>query len=163
MNPQFDRNNGSKLALNWRVLGILNLYRVLVPLVLVSLYSLGGGRGLSVDSPRLFFSAAIFYLCFGLFSVLLVRRRLGSAYLQTILQATLDIVVLMLLLHACGGVAGGLGLLLLVPVGSLAFLLPPRSALFLAAVTIIALLVHTIWQQLTGHIDINVYATTGLL
>jgi two-component system, NtrC family, sensor histidine kinase PilS len=163
LNPQFDRNNSSKLALDWRVLGILNLYRVLVPLVLVSLYSLGGGRGLSVDSPRLFFSAAVFYLIFGLFSVILVRNRLGSAHLQTILQATLDIVVLMLLLHACGGVAGGLGLLLLVPVGSLAFLLPPRSALFLAAVTIIALLAHTIWQQLTGHIDINVYATTGLL
>jgi two-component system sensor histidine kinase PilS (NtrC family) len=69
----------------------------------------------------------------------------------------------MLLLHACGGVAGGLGLLLLVPVGSLAFLLPPRSALFLAAVTIIALLAHTIWQQVTGRVDINIYATAGLL
>jgi two-component system sensor histidine kinase PilS (NtrC family) len=163
LKPQFDRSNGSALALNWRVLGLLNLYRVLVPLVLVSLYSLGGGRGLNVDSPGLFFTAAAFYLCFGLFSVILVKRRLGSAYIQTILQATLDIVVLMLLLHACGGVAGGLGLLLLVPVGSLAFLLPPRSALFLAAVTILAVLGHTIWQQLTGRIDINIYATAGLL
>jgi two-component system sensor histidine kinase PilS (NtrC family) len=163
LNRQFDRNGGTKLALDWRVLGILNLYRVLVPLVLVSLYSLGGGRGLAVDSPRLFFSAAAFYLCFGLLSVILVRRRVGSAYLQTILQATLDIIVLMLLLHASGGVASGLGLLLLVPVGSLAFLLPPQSALFLAAVTVIAVLVHTIWQQLTGHIDINAYATAGLL
>ena len=162
LNPQFDRQ-GTKLALNWRVLGLLNLYRVLVPLVLVGLYSLGGGRGLAVESPRLFFGAAVFYLCFGLVSIIIVRRRLGSAYLQTILQATLDIVVLMLLVHACGGVAGGLGLLLLVPVGSLAFLLPPRSALFLAAVAIIALLVHTIWQQLIGRVDINVYATAGLL
>ena len=163
MNPPVVRSNGSALALNWRVLGLLNLYRVLVPLVLVSLYSLGGGRGLAVDSPQLFFGAAAFYLCFGLSSVIIVRRRLGSAYIQTIVQATLDILVLMLLLHACGGVAGGLGLLLLVPVGSLAFLLPPRSALFLAAVTIIALLAHTIWQQVTGHADINVYATAGLL
>ncbi|MDP9064926.1 MAG: ATP-binding protein [Pseudomonadota bacterium] len=152
-----------KLALDWRVLGILNVYRVLVPLVLVSLYSLGGGRGLAVDSPRLFFSTGGFYLCFGLISIFLVRRRVGSAYLQTILQATLDIVVLMLLLHSCGGVASGLGLLLIVPVGSLAFLLPPQSALFLAAVTILAVLTHTIWQQLTGRIDINAYATAGLL
>lgn len=163
MNPQFDRPNGSKNALDWRVLGILNLYRVLVPLVLVSLYSLGAGRGLAIDSPRLFFGAAVFYLCFGLFSVVLVRRRLGSAYSQTILQATLDIVVLMTLLHASGGIASGLGLLLLVPVGSLAFLLPPQSALFLAAVTIISVLAHTIWQQLTGHVDINVFASAGLL
>jgi two-component system sensor histidine kinase PilS (NtrC family) len=163
LNPQFSRQNSSKLALDWRVLGILNLYRVLVPLVLVGLYSLGGGRGIAVDSPRLFFSAAIFYLCFGLFSVILVRNRLGSAYLQTILQATLDIVVLMLLLHASGGVASGLGLLLLVPVGSLAFLLPPQSALFLAAVSVISVLAHTIWQQLTGHSDINAYASAGIL
>jgi two-component system sensor histidine kinase PilS (NtrC family) len=154
---------GSTPALNWRVLGLLNLFRILVPLVLVSLYSLRGGRGLTVDSPGLFFAAAGFYLCFGLFSVILVRRRLGSAYIQTILQATLDIVVLLLLLHACGGMASGLGLLLLVPIGSLAFLLPPRSALFLAAVTILALLADTIWQQLAGRVDINIYATTGLL
>jgi two-component system sensor histidine kinase PilS (NtrC family) len=157
------RNNGSKLALNWRVLGLLNLYRVLVPLVLISLYSLGGGRGIAVDSQQLFFGAAIFYLLFGLVSVILVRRRLASAHIQTILQASLDITVLMLLLHACGGVAGGLGLLLLVPVGALAFLLPPRSALFLAAVTVILVLAHTIWQQLTGHADITAYATAGLL
>ncbi|MGO9992202.1 MAG: sensor histidine kinase [Steroidobacteraceae bacterium] len=163
LNRQFDRNGGSKLALNWRVLGLLNLYRVLVPLVLVSLYSLGGGKGISVDSPRLFFAAAAFYLCFGLFSVILVRRRLATAYIQTIFQATLDIVVLLLLLHSCGGVGSGLGLLLLVPVGGLAFLLPPRSALFLAAVTIIAVLGHTIWQQLSGHADVTAYATAGLL
>jgi two-component system sensor histidine kinase PilS (NtrC family) len=163
VNRHIDRTAGTQLALDWRVLGILNLYRVLVPLVLVSVYSLGGGRGLTIDSPRLFFAAAAFYLVFGLFSVILVRRRVGSAYLQTILQATLDIVVLMLLLHASGGVSSGLGLLLLVPVGSLAFLLPPKSALFLAAVTVIAVLGHTIWQQLTSHADINAFATAGLL
>jgi two-component system sensor histidine kinase PilS (NtrC family) len=42
-------------------------------------------------------------------------------------------------------------------------LLPPRSALFLAAVTVILVLAHTIWQQLTGHADITAYATAGLL
>ncbi len=58
--------------------------------------------------------------------------------------------VLILLLHTCGGVASGLGVLFLVPVGALAFLLPPRSALFLAAVAAIAILADTIWQQLGG-------------
>jgi two-component system sensor histidine kinase PilS (NtrC family) len=69
----------------------------------------------------------------------------------------------MLLLHACGGVASGLGLLLLVPVGGLAFLLSQRGALFLAAVAAMAVLGHTIWQQLSGHADIASYATAGLL
>jgi two-component system sensor histidine kinase PilS (NtrC family) len=152
-----------KIGLNWRVLGILNLYRILVPLVLLGLYALSGGRGLPVDSPDLFSSVAVFYLCFGLFSIVLVRRRLLSAHLQTISQATIDIACLMLLLHACGGISSGLGSLLFVPVGGLAFLLPPRSALFLAAVAALAVLLHTIWQQFTGHVDINVYATAGFL
>jgi two-component system sensor histidine kinase PilS (NtrC family) len=163
LNRRNDPSQGANLALNWRVLGLLNLYRVLVPVVLLGLYFLGGPRGIAVESPELFFYALGFYLCFGLFSVILVRRRLATAELQTVVQATVDITVLMLVLHACGGVASGLGLLLLVPVGSLAFLLPPRSALFLAAVTIIAVLVHTIWQQLTGRTDITAYATAGLL
>jgi two-component system, NtrC family, sensor histidine kinase PilS len=163
VNRSIDRNSSPKIAFNWRVLGLLNLYRVLVPLVLLSLYSLGGARGIAVDSPQLFFAVAIFYLGFGLCNIVLVRRRLAGAHIQIILQATIDIVSLMLLLHACGGIASGFGLLLLVPVGSLAFLLPPRSALFLAAVTALAVLVHTIWLQLNGHEDITAYATAGLL
>lgn len=163
MNRPFDRSIPPKIGLNWRVLGILNLFRVLVPLVLLAIYSLGGSRSLPVENRQLFFSVAIFYLCFGLASVVLVRKRLASARVQTVIQATIDIASLMLLLHASGGIANGLGLLLLVPVGGLAFLLPPRSALFLAAVTAIAVLVHTIWQQLTGRADITVYATAGFL
>jgi two-component system sensor histidine kinase PilS (NtrC family) len=150
-------------ALSWRVLAVLNLYRILVPLALLGLYSLGGARGFNVYSAQLFFGATISYLCFGLISILLVRRRLAGANVQTILQAAIDMMVLVLLLHTCGGVASGLGVLFLVPVGALAFLLPPRSALFLAAVAAIAILADTIWQQLGGITDINSYATAGLL
>src|ERR1700693_2760088 len=160
---QFERRVDSKPALNWRVLGLLNLYRVLAPLTLLGLYYLGGARGMAVSSPQLFFAASIAYLCFGLGNVILVRRRLANVKLQTLLQAVVDITALMLLVHACGGVASGLGILFLVPVGSLAFLLPPRRAFFLAAVTALAVLADTIWQQLTGHTDVPAYATAGLL
>jgi two-component system sensor histidine kinase PilS (NtrC family) len=160
---QIDRNVHLTPALNWRVLGLLNLYRVLVPLVLLGLYSLGGARGIGVTSPRVFFTAAIFYLCFGLGNVIVVRRRLASVFVQTIFQASVDLVVSLLLLHAWGGVASGLGLLFLLPVGGLAFLLTPRSALFLAAVAAIAVLGDTIWQQITGPTDLGSYATAGLL
>jgi two-component system, NtrC family, sensor histidine kinase PilS len=167
LNRQFDRridNNANRdPAMVWRVLAVLNLYRVLVPLALLGLYSLGGARGFAVYSSQVFFGATVFYFCFGLVSVLFVRQRLASAKVQTILQASVDMFVLVLLLHTCGGVASGLGVLFLVPVGALAFLLPPRSALFLAAVAAIAILADTIWQQLGGKSDINSYATAGLL
>jgi two-component system, NtrC family, sensor histidine kinase PilS len=167
LNRQFDRridHSGNRdPAMVWRVLAVLNLYRVLVPLVLLGLYSLGGARGFAVYSSQVFFGATVFYFCFGLVSVFFVRQRLASAQVQTILQASVDMFVLVLLLHTCGGVASGLGVLFLVPVGALAFLLPPRSALFLAAVAAIAILADTIWQQLGGKSDINSYATAGLL
>ena len=54
-----DRSIDSKPALNWRVLGLLNLYRVLAPLVLLAMYPLGTARGFAVDSRQLFFGATI--------------------------------------------------------------------------------------------------------
>src|ERR1700722_3945662 len=83
LNNQLDRAAGTQAAFSWRVLGLLNLYRVLVPLVLLGLYSLGGARGFGVTSPQVFFCAAVFYLCFGLGNVILVRRRLASISVQT--------------------------------------------------------------------------------
>ena len=163
MNINFNENGEPRPAFNWRVLGILNLYRVLVPLVLLSLYYVGGPRGILVQDPRTFFGAIAAYFSFGIASVVLVRRRLAPIGVQTILQAAVDIGALVLILHACGGIASGLGLLLLVPVGGLAFLLPMRSALFLAAVAALSVLADTIWQQYSERGDIGSYATAGLL
>ena len=131
--------------------------------MLIGVYYLGGSRTIGVESPNLFFGAAGSYLLFGIICVMVVKRRVGPAYLQSILQGSLDILILMAVLHACGGVASGFGLLLLVPVGAIALAIPPRIALFLAAITVLLVLVHTIWLQLNGHADISTYATAGLL
>jgi two-component system, NtrC family, sensor histidine kinase PilS len=158
-----DRSVDRDPALSWRVLAVLNLYRILVPLVLVGLYSLGGARGIGVKSPQLFLGTAIFYLLFGLSNVIFVRRRFANATVQTVLQASIDMVVLILLFHASGGIANGLGILFLLPVGGLAFLLSPRTAFFLAAVAAIAILGDTTWLHLRGDADTTSYATAGLL
>jgi two-component system, NtrC family, sensor histidine kinase PilS len=164
LNRDSDRmTTDPKPALNWRVLAVLNLYRVLVPLMLAGLYLLGGAKGIYLESQDLFFGCITFYLCFGLLNVILVRRRLGGVNLQLTLQASIDMVILTLLLHTFGGVPSGLGLLFLLPVGGLAFLLWPRAAVFLAAVAALAILGDTIWQHLSGHIDSTWYATAGLL
>jgi two-component system sensor histidine kinase PilS (NtrC family) len=158
-----DRTTDGRPALNWRVLAVLNLYRVLVPLVLGGLYLLGGAKGIYLESQDVFFVSIAFYLCFGLLNVILVRRRLGGVNLQLALQASIDILILTLLLHTFGGAPSGLGLLFLLPVGGLAFLLGPRAAIFLAAVAALAILGDTIWQHVAGHLDSTSYATAGLL
>ena len=163
MNLTVDRRQSTRPALQWRVLGLLNLYRVLVPIALFGIYYLGGARSVFLDSSQLFFSALIFYLSFAAASIILVRNRLLSLGVLTILLATVDITTLTLVLQACGGVGSGFGLLFLVPVGGLSFLLRPRSALFLAAVATIAVLMVTIGQQLGDPTDLSAYATAGLL
>ncbi len=54
LNRQIDRELDAKPALNWRVLAVLNLYRVLVPLMLIGLYLLGGSKGINLESSDLF-------------------------------------------------------------------------------------------------------------
>jgi len=163
LNIDFDGKPGSRPALNWRVLALLNLYRVLVPLVLLSLYSLGGSRGIVLQDPRIFFVALLAYAVFGIVGILMVRWRTFASGVQTIVQAGADVAVLTLILHASGGISGGLGLLLLVPIGGLSFLLNTRSALFLAALAALAVLGDTIWQQFGDRADSTAYATAGLL
>ncbi len=151
------------MALGWRILGLLSLYRALVPGLLLGLKFVGGARSINVDSPRTFFAAALAYLVFALCSAVLVRRRIGTVATHSIVQATVDLVVLTLILQACGGVSGGLGVLFLVPVGGLAFLLRPRSAWFLAALATLVILLLTVGQQVGGDIDVGAYATAGIL
>ena len=163
MDPEADRTNQQKPALNWRVLAVLNLYRVLVPVMLGGLYVLLGPKITDLESKDLFVVVATFYLCFGLASVIFLRRRFGGANLQIVVQATVDIAVLTLLLHAFGGVPSGLGLLFLLPVGGLASIVLPRYAFLLASIATVAVLGDTIIQNLSGHIDTASYATAGLL
>lgn len=150
-------------ALNWRVLSLLNLYRTLVPVLLLGLYYLIGPRSLTVDSPRLFLATTAGYLVFALLSIALVRRRFGSVQQHTVVQAAVDIGVLTLLIQTCGGVGGGLGLLFLLPVGGLSLLLRPRSALFLAALATLGMLLVTIGEQVAGPADIGAYTSAGML
>jgi two-component system sensor histidine kinase PilS (NtrC family) len=160
---KFEGITGSRYALNWRVLGLLSIYRILISLVLLGLYSLGGLRGMSLLDPGTFFVALLTYAGFGLLCLVLVRNRVLAFGPQKLFQAAVDLVLLALILHASGGIAGGLGLLLLVPVGGLAYLVDTRSALFLASVAALVVLGDTIWQGLTGTADSAAYTAAGLL
>ena len=60
--------------LAWRVIGLLNLYRLLVPLVLLSIQSFSGtGWELVAARPRLFVSACIIYFTAAV--LLIIARR----------------------------------------------------------------------------------------
>jgi two-component system sensor histidine kinase PilS (NtrC family) len=149
--------------LAWRVIGLLNLYRLLVPLVLLSMQSLPGtGWELVPARPRLFVSACTTYFTAAV--LLLIARRLhwSSLRIVALVNATVDALAIGFIVYASGGASSGLGILLVLPVFALTVLAGPRDALLIAAVAAIAILVQQVFTGIAGASVASDYVTAGV-
>jgi two-component system sensor histidine kinase PilS (NtrC family) len=127
-------------ALEWRILRIANVYRGLIAVLLVALFSLGGDPRLVGDnSPLLFLWTALSYLGFSILAAVTLTRLRPGPVLQGSVQFTIDIVALVLIMAASGGPAG-LSSLLFFPIGAGSLVLGFRVSILLAAIASIALL-----------------------
>lgn len=148
----------------WRVLVLLNLFRLTTAIVLFAVYYL-------VDEPRVVGEtypslavaglAALFIV--GCLELLLLQRRFPSPALQVYLLFAADVGAITLLIHASGGISSGLGGALIVSVGALALLVPVQRAFLLAAVAALVLLAEQSLAHLNGLTSTAQYAPTGLL
>src|SRR5215831_20125300 len=137
--------------LAWRVIGLLNLYRLLVPLVLLSMESFAGtGWELAAPRPRLFVSACITYFTAAVLLIIARRLQWSSLRIVALVNATVDAVAIGFILYASGGAASGLGILLVLPVLALTVLAGPRDALLIAAVAALAILTQQVFIGLTS-------------
>jgi two-component system sensor histidine kinase PilS (NtrC family) len=148
--------------LAWRVIGLVNLYRLLVPPVLLGMRWASGTHDFT-EAPDLFFSACLGYFSAGV--LLVVARRLSWPSLRRValLNGLIDAAGVSLLLYASGGVASGLGILLVLPVGAMAVLADSRDAFLIAAASAICVLVQ---QTLVYFADAAVgsdFSTAGVL
>ena len=127
--------------LSWRVLRLLNLFRLLVPAVVWLLYlTAPHPRVVGAANQHLFIATTATYFVGALLSIVALRRRSRGAYLTAYLPVLLDIVAITLLTYASGGAESGLALLLLVPVGAISLLSSVRVALLTSAAATLALL-----------------------
>jgi len=150
--------------LAWRVIGLVNLYRLLVPPSLYALYAiLGAGTTLGGARPDLFLWSCVVYFATGIAIVIGGRRMLPNLRATTFVHATVDGVAISLLLFASGGVASGLGILFVVPVGAMALLADSRDAFLLAALATLALFAQQIGGHVTGTAESSDYPATGIL
>jgi len=139
-------NSPAPSDLAWRVIGLVNLYRLLVPPVLLSMHWLADPQSaLLPNHPQLFFFVCIAYFSAGV--LLVVARRLSWPTLRWIalVNAAIDAVAISLILYACGGVSSGLGILLVLPVGAMALLANNRDAFLIAAFAALGVLVQQIF------------------
>jgi len=150
--------------LAWRVIGLVNLYRLLVPISLYALYmSLGTATSLGSARPALFLWVCIVYFAAGIAIVAGGRRLMPNLRATTFVHATVDAAAISLLLFSSGGVVSGLGILFVVPVGAMALLADNRDAFLLAALAALALLLQQIGGHVTGTTDVGDYPATGIL
>jgi two-component system sensor histidine kinase PilS (NtrC family) len=146
------------------VIGLLSLYRLLAPLVLLVMQSFAGPAwGLVAARPKLFIGACITYFTAAVLLVIARRLKWSSLRIVALVNASVDVIAIGLILYASGGVASGLGILLVLPVLALTVLADRRDALLIAAVSALGVLVQ---QVFTGVIDATPatdYTTAGVL
>jgi two-component system sensor histidine kinase PilS (NtrC family) len=139
----------------WKPLSLFNLYR----LVLAGLFSLVVATGIDLtplgsQNHRLFALTGIGYLGFGLLSALTIRWRTPRFHVQLYSQILADIICIILLMYASGGVRSGLGTLLIAALAGGGMLMNGQMAILYAAITAMAVLGEEfyIW---TNHIAVG--------
>ena len=150
--------------LAWRVIGLVNLYRLLVPLVLLAILFLPAAQTVLVTTqPNLFLSSCLIYFFVGILMVVARRLSWPSIRRVALLNAAVDSIALSVILYSVGGVGSGLGILLVLPVGATAVLGDNRDAFLIASMAALSVLAQQIFAYLGGDTLVADYTTAGVL
>ncbi len=150
--------------LAWRVLGLLNLYRLVIPSVLVALALLASrAQLLGAVSPTLFLYTLVGWFASGVVCIGLLKTRWPSLHTQAFIHIAFDIVAVTALLVTSGGAGSGAGLLLILPVTAVSILLSRRTATMIGAIAALCVLGQQILLSLSGVSDSSDLTQAGLL
>jgi len=151
------------IELPWRVLSLLNVFRLLLPMLLLLVFFFDApNNSVGSHQPGLFISVAVGYFAFGLLCIQTIQTRVPSAEWQAIVQLLVDAVAISILIHASGGVSSGLATLLVLPTGATATILPRRYALLGTSIVALSLLTETTISFLQGESFRQDFLITGL-
>jgi len=157
-------HDSANTDLAWRIVGLTNLYRLLAVVVLVAIYV----ATLPVPvfgnaAPQLFRVVLTTYFILAALLALAGRRHWPGRSSLVLTHALIDAVAISVLTYASGGVASNLGVLLVIPVGSMALLAVGREGLVIAAMASLAILAQQIASQLDGYSNIGDYPLAGVM
>ena len=147
----------------WRSLYLFNGYRFIVALLLLSVTAIFG-RQLTFGSAdfELFVYTAAAYVTFSLLCFMVIASR-RHFHVQLGVQVSADIVFIVVLTFASGGISSGLGLLLLSGLAAAGLISRGRLTLFYAALASIAVLIEHTVQVLFYSGPTTQYVQAGLL
>jgi two-component system sensor histidine kinase PilS (NtrC family) len=150
--------------LTWRVLETLNLFRLLIAFALLGLFFARSNPRFFGDSyPTLFAATAAGYLVFAALLAVLLRQRWATVGAVGPAQVLVDIIAVVVLMHASGGISSGLGGLLVVFVGAGSLILPFQYPAIMAATATFAILGEQAFSQFSGLESETNFPAAGLL
>lgn len=148
----------------WRSLLYFNAYRVSAALILLgAVLLLGEDIPFGSYSRPLFMYTAVAYAAFGLLCFATIVPRRPHFALQLTVQTCADILFVVVMMYASGGIGSGLGTLLLISLAAVGLISRGRLTLFFAALATLAVLVEHTYQVLFLYGSTSQYAQAGLL
>jgi two-component system sensor histidine kinase PilS (NtrC family) len=149
--------------LAWRVLTLVNLFRLLVAVLLTVMFLTIVPRRVGQADTALFIGATAAYFAYALLSIATVKRRWPEVNVQLITGLCVDVVAIASLTYASGGTTSGLASLLVLPIGAMSFVVRQRLALMFAAVAALAVLVQQTLTTLAARGDGSDFASAGII
>jgi two-component system sensor histidine kinase PilS (NtrC family) len=148
---------------HWRVLSLLNVFRLLFPMLLLLVFFFDS-PSTTVGSvhPGLFIGVSVAYFAFGLVCIQTIQSRTPSAEWQALLQLCVDAIMFAAMIHASGSITSGLATLLVLPTGACAMILQRRLALLGTSIVTLSLLAETMLSYLQGENSRPDFLVTGL-
>ncbi len=148
----------------WQALQLFNLYRfaLAIGFLAVNQFRLEINF-FGVMNELLYVKISTLYLISSIL-FLLLSCCLKYQYLwQANASILMDVIALILVMHACGGINSGVGILLIIIVAAHSILVPGKFSLLSAALATIGLSIEYGYSYLTQYTDMNMYSHVGLL
>jgi two-component system, NtrC family, sensor histidine kinase PilS len=149
--------------LAWRVLTLVNLFRLLAALLLTTMFLAITPTRVGQAYPELFIGTIAAYFAYALLSIAAVKRRWPEVNIQTMAGLCVDVVAIAALTYASGGTTSGLASLMVLPIGAMSFLVRQRLALMFAAVATLAVLGQQALTTLAAAADGSDFASAGIV
>ena len=147
----------------WRPLRYLNLYRILLAALFVSSFYIESNLPrLGSHAPQLFITVGLGYLSLASIASFAIHWRWFAFQRLAYALVMLDIIALTLLMHASGGIASGLGMLLVVAIAGNSLLLGGRTSILFAAIAALAILAEQVYVHITETLPVN-FTQAGIL
>lgn len=148
---------------HWRSLYYLNLYRLVLSAILVTLTIFTSRLALNIAQyPAIFASTAIVLSVACGISFFLIRRGQPSFHLQAHFQVSLDLVVYFFLLVSSGGIESGFGVLMIVTLAGAGVLFPTRETLIHATLGTFLAFAAQLISYFGGLAEARSFATVGI-